>query len=96
MGQRLILEDAAEDIKAVARQHGAKNVRIFGSYATGTATDSSDLDLLVDFEQGRDLFDLIGFKQEIESRLGIRVDVLTEQGMSPWLRDRILQDVRPL
>ena len=96
MGKRLVLEILAGDIKAIARRHGAANLRVFGSFARGTETLSSDLDLLVDFEPGRDLLDLVGLKQELEKRLGIRVDVVTEQGMSPYLRSRILEQARPL
>jgi len=83
-------------IKELAEQHGAKNIRIFGSYATGRATSASDLDLLVELEPGRDLLDLIGFKQAVEALAGIRVDVLTEQALSPYLRERVLAEVRPL
>jgi predicted nucleotidyltransferase len=62
----------------------------------GDETASSDPDLLVDLEPGRDLLDLIGLKQELEPYLGISVDVLTEQGMSPYLRSRIFEEARPL
>jgi predicted nucleotidyltransferase len=96
MGRKLILENLADDIKAIARRHGAANLRVFGSFARGVETSSSDLDLLVDFEPGRDLLDLVGLKQDLEKRLGIRVDVVTEQGMSPYLRSRILEEARPL
>jgi hypothetical protein len=96
MGKMLVLENLADDIKAIARRHGAANLRVFGSFAKGAETASSDLDLLVDFEPGRDLLDLVGLKQDLEKRLGLRVDVITEQGMSPYLRSRIMQEARPL
>lgn len=83
-------------INALATQHGAKNVRVFGSYATGRETPDSDLDLLVDLEPGRDLLDLIGFKQAVEQALGVKTDVLTEVALSPYLRQRILAEARPL
>ncbi len=96
MAKTLILENLAADIKTIARRHGAENLRVFGSFAKGVETASSDLDLLVDFEPGRDLLDLVGLKQDLEERLGLRVDVVTEQGMSPYLRSRILEEARPL
>ena len=73
-----------ETIEEIAAQHGAKNIRIFGSHATGKATVASDLELLVEPEPGRDLLDLIGFKQAVEEATGIRVDVLTEKALSPY------------
>ena len=59
-------------ILQIAGRHGAKKIRVFGSFADGNVDDNSDLDLLVDLEQGRDLLDLIGFKQELEVRISRR------------------------
>lgn len=64
--------------------------------AKGTATPSSDIDLLVDLAPGRDLFDLIGMKQEIEALTGLRVDIVTERSLSKHLREKILHEARPL
>ncbi len=82
----------AAAILGIAARHGAHNVRVFGSRARGTATAESDLDLLVDIAPGRDLFDLIDLKHEIEATTGRRVDVLTERGLSPYLRDDIVRE----
>ncbi|MDP9426997.1 MAG: nucleotidyltransferase family protein [Actinomycetota bacterium] len=87
---------APESLVETAARHGARNVRVFGSVARGTATERSDLDLLVDMEPGRDLFDLVAFKQEIEEVLGRQVDVLTENSLSPYLREKVLHEAVPL
>lgn len=81
-----------ERLLEAAARHGACNVRVFGSVARGDATEDSDLDLLVEFEPGRNLFDLVGLKQEIEEALGDRtkVDVVTENGLPPRVRGRVL------
>jgi hypothetical protein len=79
-----------EDILRLAERHGARNVRVFGSLARGEATAASDLDLLVEMEPGRSLLDLIGFNQDLEDALGIHVDVLTDDGLSPYMHDDIL------
>jgi uncharacterized protein len=84
------------EIRRIARNHGAVRLRVFGSRASGAVSESSDLDLLADFEAGRDLLDLIGLKQDLEALLGCRVDVVTEAGLSPYLRDRILSEARAL
>ena len=91
-----MLENYAEEIQNIARNHGASRIRVFGSYATGIASGSSDLDLIVDLEAGRDLLDIVGLKQDLESLLGCKVDVLTEGALSPYLRDKILKEARPL
>ncbi|HEV3072386.1 MAG TPA: nucleotidyltransferase family protein [Solirubrobacteraceae bacterium] len=81
-----------DQILSCAAQHGARNVRVFGSIARGEAESGSDVDLLVKMDQGRSLLDLVGLWQELEDMLGTRVDVLSEGGVSPHLRERIFAD----
>ena len=83
-------------IQDITRKNGAVNVRLFGSMAKGNATPSSDLDLLVDLAPGKDLLDIIGIKLELEAIIGIRVDVVTEKGLSKHLREKILREAKPL
>ena len=91
-----LLTSKREQILRLAATHGARNVRIFGSAARGEAGAESDLDLLVEMEQGRSLLDLVGFWQDLEELLGRRVDVITDGGVSPYLRDRIYAEAIPL
>lgn len=90
------LHDHAAAIRKIAARHGALNVRVFGSHARGEARPDSDLDLLVRMEKGRTLLDLIAVQQDVEDLLGIDVDVVSEGGLSPYLRDAILGEARPL
>ena len=90
------LQQFTPSILQIARLYGAKKVRVFGSFADGDVNENSDLDLLVDLERGRDLFDLIGFKQDLEEHIGRKVDVVTEKGLSPHLRKIILSQAKPL
>ena len=90
------LQQYATDILQIATKHGIRNVRVFGSFARDTATSSSDIDLLVNLETGRDLLDLIAMKQELETQTGRKVDVVTEKGLSPHLRETIIRQARPL
>lgn len=89
------LEKEKDTILASAVQHGAK-VRVFGSVARGEATENSDLDLLVDMEEGRTLLDLIGLGQELSDLLRCKVDVMTEQDLSPMFRSRVLREATTL
>lgn len=91
-----LVRRAAGFIKRRAAVHGATAVRVFGSHAEGRAGAKSDLDLLVRFKSGRDLFDLIDLQHDLEDRLGCRVDVVSERGLSPFLKDRILARALPL
>lgn len=85
-----------EEILEIAARHGARNVRVFGSVARGDADERSDLDLLVDLEAGRSLLDLGGLWMELNERMGIRVDVVTERGLRERIRERVLAEARPL
>lgn len=91
-----VIERHRELISEVAARHGAHDVRIFGSRARGEATTASDLDLLVRMEPGRSLLDLIALEQELERLLGVDVDVLTPESLSPYLRDEVQQEAVPL
>ena len=86
------MAQAGEDIRRIATAHGAGNVRVFGSTGRGEQVASSDLDLLVEMAEGRSLFDLIALSNELEDSLGIDVDVVTEGSLSPYMRDRVLDE----
>ena len=88
----LATRESREDIARIASEHGARNVRVFGSAGRGDAGAAGDLDLLVEMSVGRNLFDLIALSNELEDSLGVEVDVVTEGGLSPYLRERILAE----
>lgn len=96
MKTRELLKTKRAEILAIAAKHGATNVRVFGSVARGEDTGSSDVDILVDMHSDRSLLDLVALKQDIEELLGRRADVLTEESISRYLRDRIRAEARPL
>ena len=80
----------------LAARRGARNVRIFGSVAQGENDEKSDVDFLVDLEPGRTLFDLSGLLLDLESLLHSPVDIVTERGLRPRIRDRVLAEAKPL
>ncbi len=92
----VLITERAEEIRRIAGQHGAHRVRVFGSRARGEAGVASDLDLLVDLEPGRDLLNLVALKQDLEQLLGCRVGVVEEEGLSPYIRQRIVDEARVL
>ena len=92
---RIVL-DHRDEILTIAARHGARSLRIFGSTARGDARPDSDVDVLVELEPGRSLLDLVAIKQDLEDALGRPVDVVTERALSPYLRQRVLEDAVPL
>jgi uncharacterized protein len=87
-----LLKDKREAILQIAAKHGARNVRVFGSVARGAADDQGDIDFLVDMEPGRSLLDLGGLLMDLQDLLGRNVDVVTERGLKPRIRERVLHE----
>lgn len=81
-------------IIAILKGAGAKRIGVFGSYVRGEETPDSDIDILVDFTERKSLLDMIGIEQELSQALGIKVDLLTEKAISPYLVDRIRKETR--
>ena len=79
-------------IAGIAAKHGARRVRVFGSVARREADEESDLDLLVEMEPGRSLFDMGALLIELEQLLGCSVDIVTEAGMHDAMRERVLRE----
>lgn len=87
-----LLERKREAILRIAAEHGAHNVRVFGSAARGEADAQSDIDFLVEMEPGRSLLDLGGLLMDLQELLGRDVDVVTERGLRPRIRERVLNE----
>lgn len=81
--------------EAVVRFRTA-NPRVFGSVLHGSDHDGSDIDLLVDPLPGTTLFDLGGLQDELESLLGVHVDVLTPGDLPPKFRAKVLAEAQPV
>ena len=96
MGIKELLESRRNEILDLADTYGTKNIRVFGSAARGEGGPASDVDLLVDMGKGRNLLDLVGFWQDLGELLGCRFDVITDGGISPYLRERIYAAAIPL
>jgi hypothetical protein len=79
-------------IAAIAASHGIENVRLFGSFARGEGGPGSDVDLLIRLAPGRGFRDFMDFCEEVEEALRRRVDVVVEDGLSPWIRERVLSE----
>ena len=78
----------------ICRENDVTMVGVFGSVARNEAGEQSDLDLLVHFSGRKTLLGMVKLERELSTALGIRVDLVTENSISPYLRKRILDDLR--
>ncbi len=91
-----LLAEKRDDILRLARRHGVKKVSIFGSVVRGEAGEGSDIDFLVEMEDGRSLLDLIAFQLDVETLLECKVDIVSRKGLSPYLAEYILAEEVPM
>jgi Predicted nucleotidyltransferases len=91
-----LLKAKRDEILQVCAKYGARNVRVFGSVARGEADEQSDIDLLVEFEPNRSLLDHAGLFVELQELLGVKVDVVSDRGLKPRIRQRVSQEAIPL
>jgi predicted nucleotidyltransferase len=90
------LHSRRNELLAIARQHGATDMRVFGSVARGEDTVDSDVDFLVRMENGRSLLDMVALRRNLKQALARPVDVVSENGVFPYIRQRVLDEARPL
>lgn len=95
-----LIREKREEILAIAAQHGASNVRIFGSVARGEAREDSredsDVDFLVEIAPDRSLLNRIALVQSLEDLLKRKVDVVKLENLHERIRDRVIQEAIPL
>ncbi len=91
-----LIREKREEILALAEKHGARNVRIFGSAARGEAGPESDVDFLVDAGPNRTPWFPAGLIRELEELLGCKVDVVTENALHWYIKERVLEEAASL
>jgi len=83
------MDKVIDKLVSILKKHGAKKIEIFGSYARGEQKETSDLDVIVEFEKRKSLLEIVRIEQGLEDALGIKVDLLTRASISPYLIERI-------
>jgi predicted nucleotidyltransferase len=96
MGMGGRVHEKREQILQIAARHGAYNVRVFGSTARGETDPESDVDLLVDVGPTHSRWFPAGLILDLEELLGREVDVVTEDALHWYIRDRILEEAVPI
>ena len=87
-----LIEEKKTKIIEILKKYGVKRASLFGSVVRGEERRGSDIDILVEFEEGRSLLDLSGLKIELEELLERKVDVLTYKSLHPLLKNKILAE----
>ncbi len=95
-GRLSLLKRSRDRLLSAASRHGVHDVKVFGSVARGEDDPKSDIDLLVDLDPDQSLLDLIGFKQEAEDILGVRVDAVAPRFLRSPVRGRALREARAI
>jgi len=80
------VRDRRAEVELIAAKYGAKNLRVFGSAARGEDAEGSDIDLVVDFDEGAGLMALAGLERELADLLEIAVDVVPSDSLKPRVR----------
>lgn len=80
----------------ICHQNDVSKIGVFGSMARGEASEQSDIDLIVEFSRRKSLLALVALERKMSEALGRRVDLLTEAAISPYLRDKIMNDLHVL
>ena len=88
----MLRREKKTEIIRLAEMRGCRNVRVFGSVATGENRPDSDVDFLVDMESGRTIFDLAGLLGDLRDLLGAEIDVVESRSIHPYIRDRVLSE----
>ncbi|HWU75336.1 MAG TPA: nucleotidyltransferase family protein [Rhodanobacter sp.] len=90
------LRQRRDELLAIATSCGASDLRVFGSVARGDDTGNSDVDSLIRMQQGRSLLDLATLRDKLQTAIARPVDVVSENGIYPYLRQHILNEAVPL
>ena len=86
-------EEIFKKIARLLKNQGARKIAVFGSYVRGEEKPGSDIDIIVEFSERKSLLELVRIERELSEVLGIKVDLLTEKSISPYLIDTIRKEM---
>lgn len=90
MNKEEIFKKIAQSLKS----QGVRKIAVFGSYIKGEERPGSDIDIIVEFLERKSLLEIVRIERELSETLGIKVDLLTEKSISPYLIDTIMKEMR--
>ena len=87
-------QEIENKVVSILEKNNVKKIGIFGSYDRGVKRTDSDMDILVNFNDRKSLITLVRIERELSETIGVKVDLLTEQSVSPYLIDRIKSELK--
>jgi uncharacterized protein len=87
-----LIQNKKDDIKAIAKKHGAFDIRVFGSVARRNFNKNSDIDFLVNFKPETSLIDWCNLRLDLEDLLNTKVDVASEKTLKPRIKNKVLEE----
>ena len=91
--ERHFNEELKNRIISILVQHGIKKIMVFGSYLRDEATTKSDIDIIVEFPEDISLLDHIRIEYELSEKLDMKIDLLSQNGISPYMKEQIMKEV---
>jgi len=85
-----------ESLIRACKKNDISFLGLFGSYARGEQKGESDVDFLASFSKRKSLLDLVRIERNLSEIIGIKVDLVTEKSLSPYLIERIKSEVKPI
>jgi len=83
-----------QKIALMLKDYGAKKVAVLGSYVRGEESQDSDIDVIVEFSERKSLLEFVRIERELSEELGVKVDLLTEKSISPYLIENVKKEMR--
>ncbi|KYC46116.1 MAG: Nucleotidyltransferase domain protein [Candidatus Methanofastidiosum methylothiophilum] len=74
-------------------KHGARKIGLFGSVSRGEERPDSDIDILIEFNGDPSLLDVVVIEQEASKLIGKKIDLVTEDALSPYIKDKVMKEV---
>lgn len=96
MGKDQLKEQVVEAIESTPDKAAIKSVSLFGSFLHGNNTENSDIDLILDLAKPIGLFTFVGIQQHLEKKLGRKVDLVTRNSLSRFIRDKITREAEKI
>ncbi|MFZ2299631.1 MAG: nucleotidyltransferase family protein [Candidatus Moraniibacteriota bacterium] len=98
MNKETIKRKIAENISALPHREAVKRLSLFGSQLHGTATEASDIDILVEFQPNAHIgfFKLSDILQFLENNTGRKVDLVPKDGLSKYFRDEVISEAETI
>lgn len=92
----MIAQEITKKIQPLLKKHDVSFAGVFGSRARGEERADSDMDLFVQFNKQKGLFELAGLERDLSESLHLKVDLVTEGGLSPLLKLEVMKDLQPI